>query len=99
LVKPKPGLKINQTLQNKVMSKHVDFVICDQAMQVLGIIELDDRSHLQQDRIERDEFIDAVLKNCNYRIVHTWDITIGDLDQAIGAESIPPSDLVHTVTQ
>lgn len=74
------------------MSKHVDFVMCDQAMQVLGIIELNDRTHLQQDRIERDEFIDAVLTNCGYRIVHTWDITLSDLDQAIGAEPVPQSN-------
>lgn len=84
LVNPKPGLKINQTLQNKVIRKHVDFVICDQDMQVLGIIELDDTTHLQQDRVERDEFVDAVLTNCGYRIIHTWNITPVDLEQAIG---------------
>lgn len=92
LVNPKPGLKINQTLQNKVIRKHVDFVICNQDMQVLGIIELDDTTHLQQDRVERDEFVDAVLTNCDYRIIHTWNITPRDLDQAIGAEPMPQSN-------
>lgn len=92
LVEPKPGLRIRQALLQKVMSKHVDFVICNQNMQVLGIIELDDTTHLQRDRVERDEFVDAVLANCGYRIIHTWNITPRDLDQAIGAEPIPPSN-------
>lgn len=75
LVEPKGDAKNQQTLKNKVQSKHVDFVICNQSMHVVCIIELDDTTHLRQDRIERDQFVDEVLKGTGYRIIHTWSIT------------------------
>lgn len=80
LVTPIHGVKNYKTLLSKVMSKHVDFVICDQRMQVLGIIELDDSTHLRKDRIERDEFVDTVLKSAGYKIKHTLEITSNILD-------------------
>lgn len=88
LVTPKPGSKNYKALLSKVMSKHVDFVICNQNMQVLGIIELDDTTHLRKDRIERDEFVDTVLKGAGYRIVHTWEICPEDLNKAIGESAV-----------
>lgn len=84
LVTPKPGCRNYKALLSKVMSKHVDFVICDHDMKVLGIIELDDTTHLRKDRMERDEFVDAVLKGSGYKIVHTWEIKKEDLDQIMG---------------
>lgn len=72
LVEPKPNARNNKTLLNKVMSKHVDFVICNQDMEVICIIELDDTTHLRQDRMERDDFVDAVLRGAGYKIIHTW---------------------------
>lgn len=80
LVTPIHGVKNYKTLLSKVMSKHVDFVICTQDMNVLGIIELDDNTHLRQDRIERDEFVDTVLKSAGYKIKHTWEMTSDILD-------------------
>lgn len=80
LVTPIHGVKNYKALMSKVMSKHVDFVICDQEMYVLGIIELDDSTHLRQDRIERDEFVDTVLRSAGYKIKHTWEITSDILD-------------------
>lgn len=83
LVTPIHGVKNYQTLKNKVMSKHVDFVVCTQDMRVLGIIELDDSTHLRQDRIERDEFVDVVLISVGYRIKHVWEISSDILDSFI----------------
>lgn len=83
LVTPVHGAKNYKTLMRKVMSKHVDFVICTQDMYVLGIIELDDSTHLRQDRIERDEFVDTVLRSTGYKIIHTWEITSDILDSLI----------------
>lgn len=80
LVTPMHGVKNYKALLSKVMSKHVDFVICTQEMVVVGIIELDDRTHLRQDRIERDAFVDTVLRSVGYKIIHTWEITPGILD-------------------
>lgn len=80
LVTPVHGIRNYKILMSKVMSKHVDFVICNQEMYVLGIIELDDSTHLRQDRIERDEFVDTVLRSAGYKIKHTWEITPDILD-------------------
>lgn len=80
LVTPIHGVKNYKILMSKVMSKHVDFVICTQDMNVLGIIELDDSTHLRKDRIERDEFVDTVLKSAGYKIKHTWEMTSDVLD-------------------
>lgn len=80
LVVPKQDAKNSRGLMSRVMSKHVDFVICNQNMEVVCIIELDDTTHLQQDRIERDQFVDTVLTGAGYKIIHTWSITSDILD-------------------
>ena len=72
LVEPKKGLeKVKwQTAFNKVNRKHIDFVICDNTMHVKLCLELDDSSHDRTDRQQRDVFVDSVLKNCGYQIIH-----------------------------
>jgi hypothetical protein len=46
-----------QTHLNKVMSKHVDFVLCDRVRHVVtAVVELDDSSHSTSKAIARDEF-------------------------------------------
>lgn len=74
LVEPKRGAENRQTLINKVQSKHVDFVVCSQEMEVVCIIELDDKTHLRQNRMTRDQFVDDILKGTGYRIIHSWSI-------------------------
>lgn len=74
LVEPKSNAKNYHGLLTRVMSKHVDFVICNRDMEVICIIELDDTTHLRQDRMERDQFVDEVLKGTGYKIIHTWAI-------------------------
>ena len=88
LITPVHGVKNYKALLSKVMSKHVDFVICNQDMHVLGIIELDDNSHLRKDRIERDEFVDSVLRSAGYKIKHTWEITTDILDSFLDDGSV-----------
>ena len=57
--------------RNRVMCKHVDFVLCDrQRLQPLLVIELDDRSHERQDRRDRDAFVDAVFAAAQLPILH-----------------------------
>lgn len=93
LVTPIHGIKNYKTLMSKVMSKHVDFVICTQEMYVLGIIELDDNTHLRQDRIERDEFVDTVLRSAGYKIKHTWEITSDILNSFLDEKTTQPMEI------
>lgn len=64
----------------KIQSKHVDFVICDNSLRVLGVIELDDNSHNTKDRQERDAFVDQILQSVGYTVVHTRGVTESTLD-------------------
>ncbi len=51
-----------QTYRNKIDRKHVDFLLCDPAtMQPVLGIELDDGSHRQAARQERDIFVEEVF--------------------------------------
>lgn len=56
---------------NKIQSKHIDFLICEkQNIKPLLAIELDGNSHLRDDRIERDEFVDEIFKDADLPILH-----------------------------
>ncbi len=48
--------------KSKAWSKRMDFVITDTATKVICIIELDDSTHKQKKRIERDKYVDSALK-------------------------------------
>lgn len=93
LVSPVHGVRNYKALLSKVMSKHVDFVICSQEMYVLGIIELDDSTHFRQDRIQRDEFVDTVLRSAGYKIKHTFEITSDILDDFL---NLNPTENLNT---
>lgn len=56
---------------NKIQSKHVDFVACDNAtLGVKFVVELDDKSHNQSQRQDRDEFIDKALAAAKIPVFH-----------------------------
>ncbi|GKX30258.1 hypothetical protein SH1V18_27380 [Vallitalea longa] len=56
---------------NKICSKHIDFVICDnRTLKPIICLELDDSSHNRKDRIERDKFINEVLTSIGYGVIH-----------------------------
>lgn len=80
IVKPRSGEKKYKTLFYKIQAKHVDFVVCDQNMNIKVIIELDDNTHDTQKRKERDEFVDTVLKSVGYSVIHTRYINHDILD-------------------
>ena len=40
-------------------------------MKIVCLIELDDKTHEQVDRIRRDTFIDTILYDAEYNLVHT----------------------------
>ena len=47
---------------SKSWAKRVDFVITDKATKILAVIELDDSTHNQKKRIERDNYVNYALK-------------------------------------
>ncbi|WP_321531747.1 DUF2726 domain-containing protein [uncultured Desulfuromonas sp.] len=49
---------------NRIAMKHFDFVVCDRAdFSVRYAVELDDSSHLNLKRAERDKFVDSVCRS------------------------------------
>lgn len=52
-----------QKAQNKIQSKHFDFVLCKpNDLAVVAVIELDDRSHQRADRRKRDRFLERLCE-------------------------------------
>ena len=57
---------------SKIKSKHVDFAICNKDnLSILCLVELDDNSHKQKRRIERDKFVDSIYESVKIPIIHT----------------------------
>ena len=51
-----------QAAFNKIVGKHIDFVLTDcQTSRILCAIELDDSSHNNPDRVERDRFVNELF--------------------------------------
>lgn len=80
IIEPKRDHPKYKTLMYKIQAKHVDFVVCDNDMHVKAIIELDDNSHNQKKRMERDSFVDLILQSVGYRVIHTRYIANDILD-------------------
>lgn len=60
VVAPAKGLDKSTwtTVFNRIKAKHFDFVLCDpQTLMVKAVIELNDKSHSNSRRIERDELV------------------------------------------
>jgi hypothetical protein len=56
--------------RNRVKSRHVDFLVCDNYTRPLLAIELDDYTHNWSSRVERDNFIDEVFEDAGLPILH-----------------------------
>ncbi|ARR51803.1 DUF2726 domain-containing protein (plasmid) [Photobacterium damselae subsp. damselae] len=71
LIMPRKGIPSWRGAFSKVSSKHVDFVVTDSATaKVICLIELDDASHKQAKRKERDNFVDDLCANTGYLMIH-----------------------------
>ncbi|MBR1431679.1 DUF2726 domain-containing protein [Ruminococcus sp.] len=78
LIEPKPKEENPYWMEcfNKIKAKHIDFALADDETCIVALIELDDTSHARADRVERDDFVNAVLENTGYTLLRTY----GDLD-------------------
>lgn len=80
LIEPKKGAAQKQALINKVWSKHVDFVLVEQDMKLVGVLELDDSTHDRADRKQRDSFVRDALEGAGITLIQTRSITPETLD-------------------
>lgn len=56
---------------NKIAAKHVDFVcVYPGTMKIIGVVELDDKTHEQSSRKDRDRIVDAALLAAAIPISH-----------------------------
>ena len=72
VILPRTGLKREEwgRLFGKISSKHLDYVLADKvSMRPLCAIELNDKSHTQKNRKERDAFVAGALKSAGLPIV------------------------------
>jgi very-short-patch-repair endonuclease len=73
IIKPESGLSQQQRYSalNRITSKHVDFALCDlRTLAIVGVIELDDKSHKADRGRDRDAFIDAALAAAGVPVLH-----------------------------
>lgn len=71
LVQVEKDKKSQYSLRNKINLKSVDFVLFNKEYYTpYLIIELDDSSHLREDRQIRDSFVDSALNKVGIKIVH-----------------------------
>jgi ssDNA-binding Zn-finger/Zn-ribbon topoisomerase 1 len=88
---------------NKIDRKHVDFLLCNSYnLQPICAIELDDASHLKQDRIERDIFVDKVFKTAELpliRFVNKKSYVIADIADKLAPIINPKINIEHAVIQ
>ncbi|MGY8749882.1 MAG: DUF2726 domain-containing protein [Pirellulales bacterium] len=64
LLRVEKGNKHRRKWLNKILAKHIDFVLCDPgSLKPLVCLELDDVSHQRPDRIERDKFVNLAFKS------------------------------------
>ena len=54
---------------NKIKSKSIDFVITDVNCKIKICIELDDVTHLKENRQQRDKFIDELFKQLDIKLI------------------------------
>lgn len=63
--------KRRQSFRGKIKSRHVDFLICNSSTtEPLYAIELDGNSHINEARIERDNFVDKLYKDIKLPVLH-----------------------------
>ncbi len=73
VIEPRKGLDKGkrQTAFNKIQSKHFDFLLCAKNdLSILCAIELDDKSHKQRKRQERDHFLGNACRAAGVPLLH-----------------------------
>ncbi len=81
LLRVEKGSKDYRAWLNKILSKHIDFVLCDhENLEVALGIELDDPSHQRPDRQERDQFVNQAFEDAGLPLLRVETDTSYDSD-------------------
>lgn len=92
LIKPRNN---NQKLFWKIQAKHIDFLICDGSLKPKLIIELQDGSHKEEKRKERDAFVKEVLESCGYKSLWVFNVETEVLDRMMGIQNNNAKEIEH----
>ena len=90
IIEPRKGTGEWQKLFYKIQAKHIDFLICDYNLKILAVLELDDNSHNQPDRHERDKFVDEILRSVGYKVIRTRAVTDEVITAALNLPTLAP---------
>lgn len=93
LVTVKKGHDFKQWF-NRISRMSADFVVTDKAMEIVAVIELDDRTHNKPDRIEADKKKDKALTSAGIKVIR-WKVssmpTVAQIKEAFNlSEKIAP---------
>ncbi len=55
--------------RNKILPKHIDYLVCNSKFKPVIAIELDGKSHNKHDRVVRDEFVDKLFEDCKIKLL------------------------------
>lgn len=69
--------------RNKILPKHIDFVVCDQNLKPLYAIEIDGKSHDNPERQERDKLVDYIFESIHLPLKR---VRVGSDFEAIASE-------------
>ena len=62
--------RYDRSSRSRIIQKHVDFVLCEpRNIDPVCAIELDDSSHKQESRIERDDFVNQVFDSAGLPLI------------------------------
>ena len=70
LVRVKKGVRKYRSWLNKILAKHIDFVLCDpDSLKPVCAIELDDRSHDRPERQDRDALVNDIFSSAEFPLL------------------------------
>ena len=89
-----------QAAFNKIVGKHIDFVLTDcQSSRILCAIELDDSSHNRLDRVERDSFVNELFAQKRLpllRVPFSWTYYPAALREALAKAGVQIPEILQS---
>ena len=99
----KLGGSRRQAALNAIVSKHVDFLLCDPAtLEAVVVVELDDASHTASRQREKDRWKDSALRTASIpviRITAARSYATADLVERIAPKPLSPPDIPKRSSQ